>query len=141
MVFPSVKLSATISVTPHSNREGQIITLTCKGTADPLKTTSQLESYINVEWVGPTGVPLTEENNIVVGDQRQSLNGVVRTLTLNGTRYNQTGWYTCHVVLNTTNTDLQISVAEYHLVLHRKYVPDMLFQTIHSFTTTLHTFI
>ena len=117
MVFSSVKSSATISVTPHSDDEGQIITLTCKGTADPLKTTSQLEPYINVEWVGPTatGVPLTEENNIVIGDQRQSLNGVVRTLTLNGTHYNQAGWYTCHVALNATNTDLQISVAEYHL--------------------------
>ena len=122
MVFSSVKSSATISVTPHSNRDGQIITLTCKGTADPLKTTSQLEPYINVEWVGPTGVPLTEENNIVIGDQKQSLNGVVRTLTLNGTHYNQAGWYTCHLALNATNTDLQISVAEYHLVLHSKYI-------------------
>ena len=116
--MPSVKLSATISVT---HREGQIITLRCEGVANPLKSTPQLESYINIEWTGPNGLLLTEENNITVGDQEPSLNGVVRTLTLNGASYNHTGWYTCHVVLNVTSTDMQISVARYYLVLRSKY--------------------
>ena len=105
-----------MTASPHSGLEGEVITLLCEGTTDPLKTTAQLLSHVSIEWVGPTGVGLTKGNSIKVGVQQRSTNRVVRTLTINGTMYSHSGVYTCVVTLNSISSQ-QESVAEYHLTL------------------------
>ena len=69
--------------------------------------------------MGPKGVGLTEQNNIILGVQRHSTSGAVRTLTINGTSYKHAGVYTCQVAMSSV---LQESVAQYHIVLHSKYL-------------------
>ena len=126
----SVTPHAMITVTPHTAHEHEIVTLTCEATVHPLKATMQLESYINVQWIAPSGVLLTNENNMLLNSNYQSSTGVLHTLTINGTTYNHAGVYTCEVALNGTHVPLQKSVAKYHLVIQSKYVTHACIQTI-----------
>ena len=109
-----------MEVTPHSGQEGEVVTLTCQGTADPFKATDQLAPHMTADWVGPTGVTLTNESGVTLSAQHQPLHGVVRTLTINGTTFRHTGVYTCVVTLNGTDSALQSNTAEYHLTLISK---------------------
>ena len=117
-----MKSDASVTVTPNSDSVDDIISLTCEGTAHPFKTTAQLESYITIQWLGPTGVSLTEENDIILSGQEKSQAGVTRTLLFNGTRCNHAGQYTCKVILNILNSIAQTSKASHHLVLQSKFI-------------------
>ena len=107
-----------MEVTPHSGNEGEIITLSCTGNTVPLKATAQLAPYLSIEWVGPTGTILTNESDITVSHQHQSLHGVVRKLTITGTKYSNTGVYSCVVTPNITH--LPFVYEDYHFALKSK---------------------
>ena len=107
-----------MEVTPYSGYEGEIITLSCIGNTIPLKATTQLVPNLSIEWVGPTGTILTNESNITVSPRHQSLHGVVRTLTITGTNYSNTGVYSCVVTPNVTH--LSFVYEDYHFALKSK---------------------
>ena len=107
-----------MEVTPHSGYEGEKITLSCTGNTFPLKATAQLAPYLSIEWVGPTGSILTNKSDITVSTPHQSLHGVVRTLTISGTKHSNTGVYSCVVTPNVTH--LPFVYKDYHFALKSK---------------------
>ena len=110
--------NTNVEVTPYSGQEGEIITLSCTGNTVPLKATAQLAPYLSIEWVGPTGTILTNESDITVSTH-QSLHGVVRTLTISGTKYSNTGVYSCVSILSGIDSG-STNVEDYHLTVKSK---------------------
>ena len=115
-----MKSNAKVLYAPYSDSEGEVVKLTCGGTAIPFKATEQLESFITILWLGPTGEQINEENSIRVGSLNHSFGGVVRMLTFNGTKYSHAGVYTCLVTLNMTMVGEQESVVTHHLLVRSK---------------------
>ena len=108
-----------MEVTPHSGYEGEIIILSCTGNTVPLKATAQLAPYLSVEWVGPTGTIMTNESDITVNPQYQFLHGIVRTLTISGTKYSNTGVYSCVATLSGNDSH---SAEDYYLTVKSKAI-------------------
>ena len=102
-----------MEVTPHSGYEGEIITLSCTGNTVPLKATAQLVPNLSIEWVGPTGTILTNESDLTVSTQHRSVHGVVRALTISGTKYSNTGVYSCVATLS----GIDSRPTDYHLAV------------------------
>ena len=110
-----------MEVTPRSGYEGEVITLSCTGNTVPLKATAQLTPYFSIRWVGPTGSILTNESDITVSPQYQFLQGIMRTLTISGTKYSNTGVYSCVATLS-GNDSHSANLEDYHLTVKSKAI-------------------
>ena len=108
-----------------SDYEGDRVLLECKGNVNPMKTTGQVAhgGHMSVEWSGPEGVLLTEQNKVTVGVQENSDDGSSRTLLISETNFRHSGLYSCQVTINLPNSSIAHTVStEYHLVFLSKCI-------------------
>ena len=77
---------------------GESFTLTCSATILPLKVTLQLLPKAVLEWLGPDGEVLTNNNNnIIVGEQKIMQNNITKTLLFNSLSFFNKDTYSCMV--------------------------------------------
>ena len=86
---------ATEIVAEGSNFDGDMHTLTCIVTL-PEKLMDLLP-FIEMEWIGPPGVDLTEQNNIFISEPSISDFSVLMTMSFNPLKTNHAGLYRCNV--------------------------------------------
>ena len=72
---------------------GNDITLTCSVTLRG--KLNKLLQYMKLEWLGPSGVPLTARNNVHIGLQTYSEDRTAITLTFNPLSTDHSGLYRC----------------------------------------------
>ena len=77
---------------------GEPFTLICSATILPLKVTLQLLPKAVLEWLGPDGEVLTNNNNnIIVGEQKIMQNNITKTLLFNSLNFFNKDTYSCMV--------------------------------------------
>ena len=108
-----------------SDYEGDRVLLECKGNVNPMKTTGQVAhgGHMSVEWSGPEGVLLMEQNKVTVGVQENSDDGSSRTILISETNFRHSGLYSCQVTINLPNSSIVHTVStEYHPVFLSKCI-------------------
>ena len=90
-------------------------TLTCRATFIP-KIASQLIPYLVLEWFGPDGIAMTEENGVTIEQQQNLYSEATRSLTFHPLNMTHGGSYTCEAkfVLQDLNSTIS-STSQYNL--------------------------
>lgn len=98
-------------------------TLTCRASFIA-KIASQLLQYLTLEWVGPDGVSLSEENGVTVENQRNNLSEATRSLIFHPLNMTHRGTYKCKAkVILPDSSGTFNSTSQYHLnVLSKCFV-------------------
>ena len=98
-------------------------TLTCR-TSFVAKIAPQLVQYLTVEWVGPDGISLSEENNVTIEKQQNNHSVATRSLTFHPLNMTHRGTYKCRAkVMLPDSSSTFNSTSLYHLnVLSKCFV-------------------
>lgn len=81
-----------------SNAEGGQLALTCRvGLRGKL---NQLLPFIQLQWIGPSGVALTTNNDVHIGLQEYSSDETSLTLTINPLSIDHSGLYRCIISIS-----------------------------------------
>lgn len=70
------------------------------------KLHTQLVPHMELEWLGPDGVPLTEENKIGLGMHYNSGMDLARNITFSQLNVTHSGVYSCQVIIHLQNTTI-----------------------------------
>ena len=96
-VVSILSLTESVYVVPY--------TLTCQASFIP-KIASQLIQYLVLEWTGPDGVSLSEENGVIIEQQQTRYSEATRSLTFHPLNMTHGGEYTCKASLLLPDTPL-----------------------------------
>lgn len=89
--------------------------LTCTATFIP-KIAPQLIPYLVLEWIGPDGVALTEENGVTIEQQQNFYSEATRSLTFFPLNMTHSGTYKCEATLFLPESNITfISTSQYSL--------------------------
>ena len=98
--------------------------LTCTASLNP-KVASQLIQYMVLEWVGPSGESVANQDGITIEQQHILHNTITRSLTFHPLNMTHGGNYKCEAKLLLPNTEVFNSSSLYHLNVLSKWISDL----------------
>ena len=102
----------------------ELFNLTCTASLDP-KVASQLIQYMVLEWMGPSGESLADQDGITIEQQHILHNTTTRSLTFHPLNMTHGGNYKCEAKLLLQNTEVFNSSSLYHLNVLSKWISDL----------------
>ena len=99
---------------------GKKFVLTCKGKFSRLRPllVSQIADYAQLEWKDSNGMPITEGDNVTLGEASHET--LSRTLSFNPLGGTHDKVYTCVVTIDIPNSDVNFSTATTHRIILSK---------------------